>query len=134
MIRKLETTDAAIVAELTGFDISKRDDVNYDLSGISIEEGTIDSLIILGTRPITDYCRVSKVDKELGSREILVYYSKDSTPKCMYKTFRPFVAEKLRDYSLCWYIPKDSKDELNAIQCLDMVKCEYDGVLIQRMR
>ena len=133
MIRKLETTDAAIVAELTGFDISKRDDVNYDLSGISIENDVIDSLIIMGKRPITDYCRVSKVDKELGSREILVYYSKVQTDECMYKTFRPFVAERLRDYSLCWYIPKDIQDEMNAIKCLGMIKW-YKGVLIKRMR
>lgn len=133
MIRKLDTKDAAIIAALTGFDISKRDDVNYDLSGISIENDAIDSLIIMGKRPITNYCQVSKVDKELGSREILVYYSKVQTDECMYKTFRPFVAEKLRDYSLCWYIPKDIQDEINAIKCLGMTKW-YNGVLIKRMR
>lgn len=134
MIRKLEITDATIVAALTGFDITKRDDVNYELSGISIENNIIDSLVIVGTRPLSDFCHINKVDEELGSQEILVCYSREKTDACMFKTFGPFVVQKLRDYSLCWYIPKDVNDETFATKCLGMIKCEYEGVLIRRMR
>ena len=66
MIRNLEKTDAEVIASVTGFDISQRDDINYDLSGISIENN-IESLIIVGTRPLSDYCHISKIDDELGS-------------------------------------------------------------------
>lgn len=137
MIRKLEKTDSEVVASVTGFDISKRDDINYDLSGISIDnDNKIESLIIIGKRPLSDYCHVGKIDKELGSQEILLYYSREKTDECMFKTFGPFVVQKLRNYSLCWYIPKDSNDESNAIKCLGLWKYEYKykGVLIRRMR
>ena len=139
MIRQITEKDNAIVKQMTGVDLEGRNDINYSLSGISFnEDGVVDSLIVIGTRTLTDYYGGNVpdddyMDDDEGSQEIIGYYTADGTSKYMYKTFSPFVTRKLRNWSQCWYVPKDEEDCLRAIKCMDMTKCKTHNILVRRM-
>ena len=139
MIRQITEEDNAIVKQLTGVNLDGRNDINYNLSGISFnDDGVVDSIILIGTRTLTDYYggRVPDddyMDDEEGSQEIIGYYAADGTSKDMNKTLAPFVASKLRNWSQCWYVPKDEEDCLRAIKCMDMTKCKSHNILVRRM-
>lgn len=139
MNRPITEEDNAIVKQIIDVDLKERDDINYDLSGISFnDDGVVDSLIVIGKRTLTEYYG-GKVpdddymDDEEGSQEIIGYYAADGTSKDMWKTFYPFVWWKLRNCSQCWYVPKDEEDCLRAIKCMDMTKCKTHYILVQRM-
>ena len=52
----------------------------------------------------------------LGQYEIFyIAYTADGTDEDMYKTFSPFVNHRLRNWSQCWYIPKDEEDCIKAM-------------------
>ena len=139
MCRQITEKDNAIVKQLTGVNLEGRKDINYNLSGISFnDDGVADSIILIGTRTLTDYYGGSVpdddyMDDEEGSQEIIGYYAADGTSKDMYKTFSPFVWWKLRNWSQCWYVPKDEEDCLRAIKCLNMTKCKTHNILVKRM-
>ena len=139
MIRQITENDNAIVKQVIGVDLEGREDINYNLSGISFnDDGVVDSIILIGTRTLTDYYGGNVpdddyMDDEEGSQEIIGYYTADGTSKDMYKTFAPFVASKLRNWSQCWYVPKDEEDCLRAIKCMDMTKCKTHDILVRRM-
>ena len=139
MIRNITEKDAPIIYKMIGINIEGRNDINYYLSGISFDDnGVVDSIILIGTRTLTDYYEGNVpiddyIDDSEGSQEIIGYYTADGTDEDMYKTFSPFVNHRLRNWSLCWYIPKDEEDCLKAMKCMNMIKCKTHNILIKLM-
>ena len=139
MIRNITENDSEIVKQLIGMDISKRNDINYQASGISFnDDGIVDSIILFGTRTLTEYYEGNVpdddyMDDDEGSSEIIGYYTADGTPNDMYKTFHPF-ARKLGYMSQIWYIPKNNEDENKAAKCMDLTKCKTHNMLVKIMR
>ena len=83
MIRQIIEKDNAIVKQVIGVDLEGRKDINYNLSGISFnDDGAVDSIILIGTRTLTDYYGGDVpdddyMDDEEGSQEIIGYYAAD---------------------------------------------------------
>lgn len=139
MIRNITINDSAIIKTMIGIDIDERIDINYNLSGVSFNNnGIVDSIIIIGTRTLTEYFNGNVPNNDLmddseGSQEIIGYYTADGTDEDMYKTFSPFVNHKLRNWSQCWYVPKDEEDCIKAKRCMNMTQCKIHNMLVKRM-
>ena len=139
MIRNITEKDSSIIKQIIGIDINERNDINYNLSGISFNDnGVVDSIIIIGTRTLTEYYDGNVpmddyMDDSESSQEIIGYYTADGTDEDMYKTFSPFVNHRLRNWSQCWYIPKDEEDCIKAMKCMNMTKCKTHNILVKRM-
>lgn len=139
MIRNITENDAPIIKIMIGVNIRERNDIDYFHSGISFNDDcTVDSIILFGTRSITDYYdgnlpNNDYMDDSEGSTEIIGYYTADGTDKDMYKTFYPF-ARKLSYMSQIWYAPKDEEDCIKAMKCMDMTKCKTHNILVKCMR
>ena len=94
MIRNITINDSAIIKTMIGIDIDERIDINYNLSGVSFNnDGIVDSIIIIGTRTLTEYFNGNVPNNDLmddseGSQEIIGYYTADGTDEDMYKHFR----------------------------------------------
>ena len=96
MIRNITVNDAPIIKKKIGMNVDGRHDIDYSHSGISFnDDGGVDSIIIFGTRTLTEYYEGSVpnddyLDDSSSSHEIIGYYSTDGTDKDMHKTFYPF--------------------------------------------
>ena len=136
MIRNITKDDAAIIKQLIGIDIEARNDVIYECSGISFNErGEVDSLIIFGSRSLTEYYNGNVPDDDYmddseGSEEIIAFYSADGTDNDMYKTY-PYFARYLSYMSQMWYIPKDEEDMIKAEKCMNMSRCKNHKIMIK---
>ena len=139
MIRNITEKDSSLIKQIIGIDINERNDINYSVSGISFnDDGVVDSIILFGTRSITDYFggnlpNNDYMDDSEGSTEIIGYYTADGTDEDMHKTLYPF-ARKLGYMSQMWYIPKDEEDCNRARKCMDMSKCKYHNILVKCIR
>ena len=77
MIRNITINDSAIIKTMIGIDIDERIDINYNLSGVSFNnDGIVDSIIIIGTRTLTEYFNGNVPNNDLmddseGSQEII---------------------------------------------------------------
>lgn len=97
MIRQITERDNVIVKQVIGVVLEGREDINYNLSSTSFnDDGVVDSIILIGTRTLTDYYGENvpdddDMDEEENSQEIIGYYAADGTSKDIYKTFSPFV-------------------------------------------
>ena len=138
MIKKLEITDIEVINRISGISLQERNDVNWDMSGISYDvHGNVRSFVVMGKRTLTEYFNGSMpkgdpfLDDTEGSQEIIAYYSVDGS-ETFYEVFMPFVWIKLRNWSQTWYIPKDELDAKNAIKCINMVWTKHN-VLVKRM-
>ena len=138
MIRNITKDDASIIKQIIGLDIQQRNDIDYNHSGISInDDGDVDSIIIFGTRTLTVYFNGNVppddyMDDTSGSEEIIAFYSADDTDNVMYKTFYPF-ARQLGYMSQIWYIPKDEEDCTKVNKCIGMTKCKGHNIMVTRM-
>lgn len=138
MIRNITEKDAFLIKQIIGLDIQERNDIDYTRSGISLnEDGDVDSIIIFGTRTLTEYYNGNVptddyMDDTSGSEEIIAFYSADGTDNDMYKTFYPFV-RKFGYMSQIWYIPKDEEDCIKVNKCIGMTKCKTHNIMITRM-
>ena len=137
MIRNITEKDAFLIKQRIGLDIQERNDIDYNHSGISFnDDGDVDSIIIFGTRTLTDYFNGNipeddYMDDTSGSEEIIAFYSTDGTDNDMYKSFLPF-SEQLGYMSQMWYIPKNEEDCIKINKCIRMTKCKNHNIMVKR--
>ena len=92
MIRTITKKDLLAIEKITSKELVNRNDVNFELSGISVENNIIDSVTIIGCQSLTDFFNgnlpsdLAEIE-ELGSQEIIAVYSADNTSETLWKTY-----------------------------------------------
>lgn len=135
MIRHIIKEDLPLIETIVGKDLTNRQDIDFYHSGLSIENGIIDSLTIIGHRSLSEFFG-RKIPKEvqyldnLGSQEIIAVYTKDNTFDTLWKTWGEFAF--VSNHTLYWYLPKDEEDTTYMKKLLLMVSEPY-GFLSKRM-
>lgn len=136
MIRKLQIKDLQILENLTGKSLVCRNDINFACSGIKVENGTIKSAVVVGTRTITQYFEGEIPNKDLiidslGSQEIILIYSYDGTIQTLWDTFGEIAFPSLSNFSLSWYEPLNKNDEKFVLSSFGTLSKKY-GLLCGR--
>ncbi len=60
MIRTITKKDLLAIEKITSKELVNRNDINFELSGISVENNIIDSVTIIGCQSLTDLYRPEK--------------------------------------------------------------------------
>lgn len=135
MIRHIIKEDLPLIETIVGKDLTNRQDIDFKRSGLSVVNGAVDSITIMGHRSLTEFFN-GAIPEELqylddyGSQEIIAIYTEDNTFDTLWKTWGEFAF--VNNYTLYWYLPKDEEDSAYMEKLLLMVSKPY-GFLSKRM-